>query len=219
MTQTTAPNTATREDGGAPASELTTTFELRLGAAEDALAQALRPGSASGRTPFDAAAEASEKARRRSVQAELDTEAVSMLVDSGQLRSARALLSGRLDEQCQKAGRGAAEAEAIAAQMTDDLERAQRAAEQAQSLLDQAERPDSGVDGRWLAQAGERSAALKGRIAQASAQAAEARETAFMALAQTVAARIGRSLAESDLERAELGDQIVQIESVLPASA
>jgi hypothetical protein len=195
--------------------QLADAVNWRLDRVQEALERITIPDATRGQTPLDRVIEACGRARSRSVRAELDAEVASMLIDNKNLAEARALIDGRLTEHARHAHYHAATADAAARELAEHLAEAVQTIEQAQSLLSLAAQPTWSVDHEWLCRAVARSADLRCRIAEAEEESQAATETAFMASAHTVTARVAHGLAESDLERAELGDQIAQIEAAL----
>ncbi|MDR1635392.1 MAG: hypothetical protein LBS27_10855 [Bifidobacteriaceae bacterium] len=194
-------------------------FELQLANAVDwwldrvqeALEGILIVGPTPGAAPIDQVVEACDRVRCQSVRAELDAEVVSILIDSNNYQEARELTSGRLAQHVLQAQYHAAQADSAARQIAGYLEQADRTIEQAQSLLSLAAQSGWAVDHEWLRRAVARSANLRSRLAEAEQESRSATEAAFLATAHAVTARVAHGLAEVDLERAELSDQIAQI--------
>jgi hypothetical protein len=195
--------------------QLADAVDWRLDRVQEALERISVPDVMRGQTPLDRVIEACGRARSRSQRAELDAEVVSMLIDNQNLAEARELADGRLAEHARHAHYHAALADAAARDLSEQLTQAVQAIEQAQSLLSLAAQPTWSVDHEWLCRAVARSAELRCRIAEAEEESQAATETAFMASAHTVTARVAHGLAESDLERAELAEQLAQIEMSL----
>lgn len=189
--------------------------DWRLDRVQETLEQLEAPDPATGRDILDRVTDSCDRARRRAARADLDAEVVSILIDRGNLSEARELASGRLAEHVEQAKRHAAQAESDAGRLREDLAAANRTIEQAQSLLALAAQPTWPVGRQWLQGAVDRATELRCRTAHVERQSRAADEAAFMASAHTVSARLTHGLAESDLERAELGNQIEHIEAVL----
>jgi hypothetical protein len=197
------------------ADHLTEAIEWRLGKAQNAVNQVVVPPMSNHSNPLDSVIDACDQARRCSAQVESDAELVSMLIDGQRLDEARELLTGRLTEQADAAKRYAALAESATNRIVEDYDSAVDSVEQAQSLLSLAVQPGWRMANQWLTETVARVADLRCRIARAEDESDAAREIAFMASAHVVQARITRGLAESDLVRAEMGQQITQIEAML----
>ncbi|MDR1441205.1 MAG: hypothetical protein LBJ02_02260 [Bifidobacteriaceae bacterium] len=195
--------------------QLTVSAEWRLNQAEGAVELAAGAPEMAPRTPLDAVVDACDQARRRSEQADLDAEAVWILIDAGDLVEARQLLAGRLAAQAEEAKGFARMAEFAANEMAGNCVAAAKAVDQVQPVLTRAGESAWQSDSRWLSDAITRVAGWRCRIAHAEEEADAARELAVVAAAHTVHARIVLGLATSDLEKAESRQMTSQAEAVL----